>query len=168
RDFLLAQAGFEIYGYVPAGRAGALDYRIYGGTVPFDLPPQDGATIPLTSLRIPYITGFRLLWETPLEGLRVGATGVYLRVTATASYPPPMLLTVTSNEFAGVASAEYAGHNLLLSAEYGRTRTHNRYEPMLVPDSYVTAEGGYVMAAYRLKRWLQPAAFYSLAFPNHD
>jgi hypothetical protein len=168
RDFLLAQSGVEFYGYVPVGRAGALDYRVYGGAVPLDLPPQDGAAIPVTSLRVPYIAGLRVLWETPLDGLRLGVTGVYLRVVATASFPPPMLLTVTENEYAGLASIEYAAHNLLLAAEYGRTRVSNHYEPLLAPDAAVTSEGGYVLSAYRFKRWLQPAAFYSLLFPNHD
>ncbi len=168
RDFLLAQTGIEFYGYAHLARAGALDYRFYGGSVPLDLPPQDGAAIPLTSLRVPYIAGLRVLWETPLDGLRVGVTGVYLRAVATANYPPPMLLTVTANEYAGVASIEYAAHDLLLAAEYGRTRVKNHYDPLLVPDTTVTSEGGYLLSAYRLKRWLQPAAFYSLLYPNHD
>jgi hypothetical protein len=168
RELLLAQTGVEFYGYLPVGRAGALDYRVYGGAVPLELPPQDAAPIPLTSLRVPYIAGLRLLWETPLDGLRVGVTGVYLRVIATAIYPPPMLLTVTANEYGGVGSIEYAAHDLLLAAEYGRTRVSNHYEPLLAPDATVTSEGGYLLSAYRLKRWLQPAAFYSLLYPNHD
>jgi hypothetical protein len=168
RDYLLAQAGLELYGYVPAGRAGALDYRVYGGAVPYDLPPQEGVAIPLTSLRVPYILGFRLLWETPLEGLRVGATGVYLHVLATASYPPPMLLTVTQNLVSGLASIEYMAHDLLVAAEYGRTRTATHYDPLLAPDATATSEGGYVLAAYRVRRWLQPAAYYSLLYPDDD
>src|SRR4029078_9194990 len=106
------------------------------------LPPQDGMAVPLTSLRVPYIAGLRLLWETPLDGLRVCVTGVYLRVVATASFPPPMLLTVTANEYGGVGSIEYAAHDLLLAAEYGRTRISNHYEPLLVNDATVTSEGG--------------------------
>jgi len=168
RNFLLSQSGFEIYGYIPAGRAGAFDYRIYAGTVPYELPPQDGAAVPLTSVRVPYLTGFRFLWETPLDGLRVGLTSVALRATATASFPPPMLLTITSKEVSGVGSVEYAAHDLLVAAEYGRTQIKNHYEPVLVPDTSVTAEGAYLMSAYRLTPWLQPAAYYSVYFPNHE
>jgi hypothetical protein len=77
-----------------------------------------------------------------------------------------MPLTATQNLFTGVGSAEYSGHDLLLAAEYGRSRGETHYDPLLVPDATVTSEGGYASAAYRVKRWLQPAAFYSLFYPN--
>jgi len=168
RDYLLAQTGGEVYGYANLGRAGALDYRVYGGAVPIDLPPQTGAAIPLTGLGIPYVAGARLLWETPLDGLRMGVSGVYLRVEATATYPPPMSLAVRQNEYAGLGSVEYSAHDLLLAAEYGQTRAKTHYDPVLAPDATVVSEGGYALAAYRLRRWLQPALYYSLLYPNRD
>jgi hypothetical protein len=79
-----------------------------------------------------------------------------------------MPLTVTANEFAGLGSVEYAAHDLMLAAEYGRTRVDNHYDPLLAPDATVVSEGGYVSSAYRVKRWLQPALFYSLLYPNHE
>src|SRR5467141_4484390 len=42
RDFLLAQTGVEAYGYTRLGRAGALDYRAYAGTIFLDLKAQPG------------------------------------------------------------------------------------------------------------------------------
>src|SRR5262249_42705161 len=33
RDYLLAQTGVELYGRLPTGSAGTLDYRLYGGTI---------------------------------------------------------------------------------------------------------------------------------------
>jgi hypothetical protein len=169
REFLLAQTGGELYGYVSLGRGGALDYRAYGGAVPLEVPPQTGAGIPVTGLGVPYIAGFRLLWETPLDGLRIGATGVYLRVEITGTLPPPMPpLLVKENEYAGLGSVEYAAHNLLLAAEYGQTRVESHYNPMLVPDTVVVSEGGYVLSAYRATAWLQPALYYSLVYPNRN
>src|SRR3954467_4696971 len=38
REFLLAQTGLEIYGYVGLRRAGAIDYHLYGGTIYIPLP----------------------------------------------------------------------------------------------------------------------------------
>ncbi len=169
RDYLLAQTGAELYGYASLGRGGALDYRAYAGAVPLEIPPQTGAAVPITGLGVPYIGGFRLLWETPVDGLRIGGSGVYLRVEATGILPPPMAaLSVTQNEYAGLASVEYAAHDLLLAAEYGQTRVASHYDPLLAPDANVTSEGGYVMSACRLTPWLQPAVYYSLVYPNRD
>ena len=57
--------------------------------------------------------------------------------------PPPMaMLTFKANEYAGLGSAEYAAHDLLLAAEYGQTRVENHYNPMLVPNATVVSEGG--------------------------
>ncbi|HEX3695124.1 MAG TPA: hypothetical protein VH374_07015 [Polyangia bacterium] len=169
REYLLAQTGGELYGYVSLGRGGALDYRAYGGAVPLDVPPQTGAGIPVTGLGVPYIAGFRLLWETPLDGLRIGASGVYLRVEVTGMLPPPTTtLNVKDNEYAGLGSIEYAAHDLLLAAEYGQTRVESHYDPPLAPDATVVSEGGYVLSAYRATTWLQPALYYSLVYPNRN
>jgi hypothetical protein len=169
REYLLAQTGGELYGYVSLGGAGALDYRAYAGAVPLEVPSQTGAAVPLTAVGVPYIAGFRLLWETPVDGLRVGGSGVYLRVEATGLLPPPAtMLTLKSNEYAGLGSVEYSAHDLLLAAEYGQTRVESHYNPLLVPDATVVSEGGYVLSAYRLRRWLQPALYYSLVYPNRD
>jgi hypothetical protein len=166
---LLAQTGGELYGYASVGRGGALEYRAYAGAVPLEVPPQTGAAVPITAIGVPYIAGFRLMWETPLDGLRIGGSGVYLRVEATGILPPPMTtLTVKANEYAGLGSVEYAADDLLLAAEYGQTRVENHYNPMLVPDATVVSEGGYVMSAYRATRWLQPALYYSLVYPNRN
>jgi hypothetical protein len=167
REYLLAQTGGEVYGYVSLGRGGALDYRVYAGAVPLEVPPQAGAAVPITALGVPYIAGLRLLWETPLAGLRIGASGVYLRVEAMGMLPPPMTtLTAKANEYAGLGSVEYTGHDLLLAAEYGQTRVENHYNPMLAPDATVVSEGGYVLSAYRARPWLQPALYYSIVYPN--
>ncbi|HEY2728824.1 MAG TPA: hypothetical protein VGK52_02720 [Polyangia bacterium] len=169
REYLLAQTGGELYGYARLGRGGALEYRAYAGAVPLEVPPQTGVAVPITGIGVPYIAGFRLMWETPLDGLRIGGSGVYLRVEATGMLPPPLAtLTAKANEYAGLGSAEYAAHDLLLAAEYGQTRVENHYNPMLVPDATVVSEGGYVMSAYRARPWLQPAVYYSLVYPNRN
>ena len=38
RDYLLAQTGMELYGRLATGALGALDYRLFGGTIFIDTP----------------------------------------------------------------------------------------------------------------------------------
>ena len=169
RDFLLAQSGGEIYGYVRLGVGGALDYRLYGGAIEIDLPASTGSPVQITNIETPYVVGGRLLWETPLEGLRVGSSMQALQlnfdVTAMmmpASYEIPAVLWV--------ASAEYAAHDFLLATEYGRWRSRVRSDNDILkaatPD--VTSERFYVLASYRFARWFESSTYYSLLIPNVD
>jgi hypothetical protein len=80
REFLFAQTGGEIYGDVPLGPAGSLEYRAYGGTLPGQLPEGPGTPgITVADIRVPYLYGARLLWSTPLHGLVAGASGQAVR-----------------------------------------------------------------------------------------
>jgi hypothetical protein len=173
RDFLLGYTGAEIYGYVRLGRGGALDYRVYGGAISIDLPSQAGSPVQVSSYDLPYLGGARLLWETPLEGLRVGGTGLAARVEANAIFPSLMFMqaAIKANLYSGIASAEYLVRDLLVAAEYGqqRTETSSTNEMLLpVPLAVRVSEGGYALAAYRVTRWLQPAFYYSLSYPNRN
>jgi hypothetical protein len=38
----------------------------------------------------------------------------------------------------------------------------------MIPDRVTVSEGGYVMGAYRLRRWLQPGLYYSFFYPNRN
>ena len=87
RDLFLAQTGADVYGYLRVGVFGALDYRVFGGSLQIVLPSQAGAPTQVSDYAVPYVGGGRLLWETPLEGLRVGLTGLALRAKATAVFP---------------------------------------------------------------------------------
>jgi hypothetical protein len=169
RDYFLAHTGAEIYGYVGLRRLGALDYRVYGGSVAIDLPSQLGSPILVTSVGVPFIGGARATWETPLEGLRIGGSALYGRVEA--NYVIPMLAPVrlTSDVYGAVGSVEYAVRDLLLQGEYSQTRNENESSnTMVVPTLAVVSEGMYFLAAYRVARWLQPGAYYSLYHPNRN
>jgi hypothetical protein len=171
RDYLLAQTGGELYGRLDMGRAGALDYRAYGGTIYLDLPQaQPGAPIVVRELNVPYVVGGRLLWEAPLEGLRLGGSVQALRLdtellagTRPIDWKLPVVIWV--------GSLEYTLGDLLLAAEYGRWRIRSRSDaPDVIPDEQVESdsERAYVMASYRVNDWLQPGAYYSLWFPDTD
>jgi hypothetical protein len=167
RSFLFAQTGFELYGFARARGFGALDYRLFVGTIFIDPaifnPPGSPAEI---ALNVRYVAGGRLLWETPLEGLRVGGSvlAVHMDVTAFAG---GMMFPITNQSTLGVGSLEYAFRNLVATAEYARWHT---VQESTIPDSNLrgTAERMYAMVTYRAASWLQPALYYALFFPDVD
>jgi hypothetical protein len=180
REFLLAQTGVEVYGYLKLGRAGALDYRAFGGSLqidPVDLPNQAGSLTPISSYGVPYVGGGRLAWETPLDGLKVEVTAAALRAEASAVllllWPgagnPAPTLNEREDLYLAVGSVEYAAHDLLLQAEYSQQRSELTTDNQaVVPNVVLVSEAGYGLAAYRISRWLQPAAYYSFSHPNRN
>lgn len=182
RNYLLAQTGGEVYGYARMGAAGALDYRAYGGTIFLDTSQTTPGPLQLQSFNVPYLVGGRLLWETPVEGLRVGGSVQSLRLDATVvptSQPassatadgtpaPTPSASIQVPAVLWVASAEYVSGDVLLAAEYSRWYLSERSsDPAVFPASpTMISERGYAMATYRASRWLQPGAYYAVMFPN--
>lgn len=166
-NYLLAQTGAELYGYLKSRSLGALEYRVYGGTILLDnlIPPS--TTYQVQDLNVPFVVGGRLLWETPLEGLRFAASAQALRLDATL-VTNNMAISLEIPAELWVASAEYATHDLLLTAEYSRWYTKLlSTNAMLFPSQPLsTSERGYVMASYRAAKWLTPSVYYALEFPN--
>lgn len=168
RDFLLAQTGVELYGYRQLGGAGALDYRLYGGTIFVEVENQPGAPAQVARLNIPYVAGGRLMWETPVEGLRAGGSLQTLRLETDLLLPMnPMLLSVNAPIVLWVGSVEYIRRNWLLAAEYSRWYTDiESSDPMLVPEEETVSERAYAMAAYQFNPWFQASGYYSLLYPD--
>ncbi|MBX3189652.1 MAG: hypothetical protein KF819_21690 [Labilithrix sp.] len=166
RDFLLAQTGFEIYGRLDLRAAGALEYRHYVGTIFLDTSSQTSLTTRVEEIDIPYVAGERLVWETPIEGLRAAGSLQALRLDARflhegkpVDFELPVVLWT--------GSLEYAAHDLLVAAEYGRW--YGRYrssDPALLPTGETTNERAYLMTSYRVAPWFVPGAYYSLFFPD--
>lgn len=172
RDLLLAQTGAELYGYVSLGPAGALDYRLYAGTIYADTP-KDKPPLHVEEFTAPYVAGGRVLWEAPLPGLRLGVSYQRLRFDTNYSLQPgapPLfegLARVKLPFRLWLASVEYDQHDLLLAAEYGRWSADITSNiPLLLPPDTITNERFYVMAAYRVAEWLVPGTYYSVLFPN--
>jgi hypothetical protein len=181
RDFLLAQTGAEIYGNVPLGPAGSLEYRLYGGTVFFDT--SDAATT-LTNVEVPYIIGGRLMWQTPIEGLQAGGSVQKLRIDGDYTVPaeqimPLQMAGALPADFAnpvpfkipallGVASLEYNAHDLLLASEYSRWRIGIKSPVAALNAPTSQSERLYLMSAYHVTPWFTPGLYYSVLFPNAD
>lgn len=169
RNYLLAQTGGELYGYVRLGSGGALDCRAYGGTIFLDTASLGPSPFQVLSLSVPFLVGGRVLWETPLEGLRVGGSVQGLRLdTQLLSQMQPA--TVQIPAILWVGSVEYAAHDLLLAAEYSRWHLKaNSSDPTVFPPTpFVASERAYAMIGYRANKWVQPSMYYSVLFPNVD
>lgn len=178
RDYLLAQNGLEVYGNVPLGSAGSLEYRLYGGTIFLDTSSQPI----ITSLDVPYLAGGRLMWSTPLRGLELGGSLQTLRLDVEYLFPPELVAVAVAEGqappgFNGhlkaklpvvlwVGSAMYQAGELLLAAEYSRwVADIEASVPGIAPDENEN-ERMYAMASYRINDWFWPSTYYSLWFPN--
>jgi hypothetical protein len=169
RDYLLAQTGLELYGFVDLRGAGALEYRLYGGTIYVAAPAGSG----VSAIDVPYLFGGRLMWETPVEGLRVGGSFQALRIAFDYAIDPRMPGVVTSfgaDALLGVASAELVRGNLMLASEFSQWRTTIDSDDLAVyspgTKRVVVSERAYVMGTYRVAEWLWPGAYYSVLFPD--
>jgi hypothetical protein len=188
RDFLLAQTGVELYGYVDLKRAGGIDYRLYGGTIFLDpdrAVSEPGSPIRLKDINIPYVAGARVLWETPLTGLRAGGSVQLLRLDIDVTADPMVAAQLQAAgqlpaDFNGTietelhmllwaGSIEYVAGDLLIAAEYSWWYGELESSAVaVVKEEDVTNERMYVMAAYRVTPWLQPGAYYALYFEDTE
>jgi hypothetical protein len=170
RNFLLAQTGVELYGYRELPSLGDIEYRFYAGTIYLDVGPQPaGGPIGLVSLRIPYVSGGRIMWETPIPGLRAGVSLQYLRLDTRLldqripAMPVPVDASISAR--LAVASVEYEADDALFAFEYARWKsTIDSSNPMIIPEDGADSSRAYGMMAYRVRPWLQPALTYSVLY----
>jgi hypothetical protein len=182
RDYLLAVTGGEVYGRLDLGSAGALEYRLYGGTIQLDASVPLGAPYRIRTIGVPYLIGGRALWETPLPGLRAGGSLQALRIDADLQFDAAyvsaaQMASSAPLEWDGVArleapvviwvaSIEYAARDLLLAAEYSRWHVKaGGPDGRLLAPTDETSERMYALATYRFNGFFHPGAYYSLLFP---
>jgi hypothetical protein len=186
RDALISHTGFALYGDVPLGLLGGLDYQVWLGilTIPRSALELDGAQ--LNSVDTKYVTGGQLFWR-PIEGLRMGAT--YLRssidfhltldnnntqqLIAAGAVPPDYngkLLVQQRPATFWVASAEYVFGDALFAFEYSRWLKHQQTSlPVVLPSFDEDAERFYGMATYRLSPHFELGTYYSVTHADvHD
>ena len=178
RDFLLAQTGFEVYGSPDLGSGGALDYRLYLGTIFID-PGRDPQ---VTSVDTEYVTGGQIFWRTPIAGLRIGGSLLLATINFdlkldAATVASLIMAGVVPADFDGTArlslhnanlwvgSIEYSAGKLLLAAEYSRWRFHTQSSVQaLAPDGDTDSERFYALASYRVAERFEVGAYASFHF----
>jgi hypothetical protein len=167
RNYFLAQDGVEVYGYLGSGAAGALAYRLYGGTVPVPITNTPGNFYQIQRFDTPFLLGTRLIWHTPIEGLKVAQTLQAMRFDASVlAGTTPVSVKLPFSTW--LSSIEYSSGELVLSAEYMRRyiRIADSSDPALLPNSLTISQGGYLMGTYRVSDWFEPGLYYSVTFPN--
>ena len=168
RDYLLAVTGGELYGRARLGSGGALDYRLYGGSIFLDANTAPGSPYEILELNIPYVAGARVLWETPVEALRLGGSVQALKYDAKLLENRMRVVELDVDAVLWVASIEYAPQDWLLVAEYSRWHVHATSTLETLREVKTVSERGYGMISYRMASWFQPGLYYSLLFPDTE
>ena len=181
RDALIALMGFGLYGNVSLGAAGELEYNAWLGTLTIPRSALElSSNTRLDSADTRYVTGARLFWLTPLEGLRLGVT--YMRAVidfyisldtaataevvaqklAPANYDGKLKVSQAPTSL-WVASAEYISGDWLFAAEYSRWLKYQVASiPALVQTLDEDAERFYGMVNYRLSPHFELGTYYAV------
>jgi len=179
RDSLVAILGGAVYGSLPMGAAGTLNYQLEVGAVP---AVSDGGfakeiggmvgDLNITDISSKTSVAHSLEWRTPVPGLRALVTGLHTTLSGTAAVDP----TQNRDGLDGSAtwkydslhrylfSAEYSYQDLVLSGEYELDdyTLHADYSNgTTVPfNSKQATDSWCVMATYRLNNWFEVGSFY--------
>lgn len=165
RDFFLAQTGAEIYGRVNMRALGAFEYRLWAGTIFIDTRNVSSVSTTVREIDVPFVAGERLMWETPLEGLRVGGTLLATKLDfALLNQGLPFALDYPTKVW--ITSVEYNAHDWQIAAEYGGQYSRISIDPPIAPPEEIRSEGMYVMVSRRITPWFQPGAYYALGYAN--
>ena len=149
REFLFAQTGGEVYGFVRTPAAGALDtvsMAARSSSIP-RLLLSPGSTIDLR-FYVKYVVGGRLFWETPLEGLRVGVSLLAARLDLTEFQDGMVAGSIRVRSALALGSAEYTHDRLMLTAEYSRWSANQESDIPSATQS-LTSERAYAMVSIR-------------------
>jgi hypothetical protein len=195
RDTANAVKGIGLYGNFSLHALGDISYEIQLGTMELDKISSTAKHTEISGLLkvdkfnpgTSYIGA--VTWETPLPGLRLGATGEYIPlktssvlardITVPVPSPPYTLIIApkgtpvtadTPDTIKIVYSLEYIHGDLTVAAEYGRldNETTTRIpglEPMI---RKVNTEIFYGSVCYRWNDWLETEVYYSIYYKDRN
>jgi hypothetical protein len=189
RDYYTRMWGGGIYGNAYFDSVGNFSYKLLVGAYNPDpdrsglaVEIEDGGFFGVESFNhgegIQYSGG--LVWDTPLEGLRVGATGWFMKgigadlVILEDLFPGSesqvgSVANIDVDRWATVYSIEYTWQYLRVTAEYRLEHTDNKWSAGFEAfDSKVDSEGYYLGASYRFTDWLEIGSYYSELYPDKD
>ena len=172
RDFFVSLDGVDLFGTLPLKQAGSLAYELYTGVV---RPSLDGGlalqvrnSLPITGrldeIRSPTIFGGQLWWSTPIDGLRLGASGGFVPgfdYTFTVEGPAgPIRLDEKSDVVILQYSAEYLWKAWTFQNEYEFQNSDS--DTPGVPDE--SSFSWYVSAEYRFNKWIAAGTYYTESY----
>lgn len=178
RGMRTALNGVNPYGNVDLKEAGGVDYTVAFGFAP---PPTDGSVsqyiddtgfATLAGNDNKYTLGAQLIWNTPLDGLRLGHTLTKFDTRMTLQLDPVIagmmgLDPVQEMKFDGdvnTSSVEFTYANLLLAGEYNwwKTGSGNNLSMDLAWENW------YVQGSYRFNAWFEISSYYSVHYEDKD
>jgi hypothetical protein len=187
RDSLVAILGGAVYGSVPLGEAGTLNYQVEVGSVPAvadggfareigGMLDQNGLNI--TDINSKLSVAHSLEWRTPVPGLRALVTGLHTTLSGTATGIDTTGASVDvgwkyDSLHRYMFSAEYTYKDLVLSGEYelddytlrtnfpdGSTGPSRNSNGDLIGPSKQATDSWCAMATYRFTDWFELGGFY--------
>jgi len=119
-----------------------------------------------------YMLAAQLIWNTPLNGLRMGHTLSKFDTRMTLALDPMIagmmgIDPMQSMKFDGTvntSSVEYAYSNLLLASEYNWWKTGSGNSLGME----LKWENWYVQGSYRLNPWFEVGSYYSVHYEDKD
>lgn len=189
RDMDLGLLGAGIYGDVDLNAGGWLSYQFIYGTqnVPSNesvsqaLQGTTAYTTPVENESIEvdrkYVLG--LVWEPPVEGLRLGITydnsviltTAYAKMTVSGVFYEGDIILADFDKYENIVfSAEYAIGNLQVVGEYIRTQKDYliTFSGEFHEGGDMTADGWYMGATYQLADRFHLGGYYSESYNNTD
>lgn len=179
RDVGQGIKGVQMYGKVPIGAAGQLDYQLQVSNVQI---PLDSGTAQYILMSTPSITSLdsididtaysmNLRWYTPLDGLLLGISGyrTNLRYNINDS-----TLIYESNDFrTGIVSVEYTWRSLTLASEFKQETSRDNVYPTGDP-GFKIVDGDrqqntnyYFSGSYQFTDWFEAGLYYSKGEASH-
>ena len=189
RPVFIAYSGLGLYGKLNIG-AGSLNYHLFTGTVnhPSDAPyltqiqtavnrglAQTGMSISPLEMDTQLFYGGRLIWNTPINGLRLGGSYAYLKAQYDGTLSIPMSNPVTIFGSMKLKKffllfGEWAIGNFTLTTEY------MELPPLIHLDLFgqnillteETEQGWYIMGSYVFADRLTLYAYYDRFLSDKD
>ena len=163
KGFFLSHLGGEVYGDLPLGRAGGVQYRGHAGETNLDANggylkqiADAGLVFPTAPSGKTY--GGDLRWDTPLQGLSIGSSGDVQALDGRASggtlHAVPALINVYC--------AQFKRGKLYFAGEYDRTPVAVTVTIEGTPISLpVDGRSWFAMGSYRVSEKIQLGSYYS-------
>ncbi len=195
REYSMGLSGIGIYGALPIGAAGDLDYVMEAGTLNLDADDSGIAKVyaddvnrewnasglgdfdfEIEDMDVDEVYVGALQWRSPW-GLRLGTTVNFSSFVAEAT---DSINNATANLDSYemrtyTVSAEYTWEDLVVAAEYWNNMTKTKSNFYDIPilgdirdDVRAEREGYYVSASYRVNEWLELGSYYSMYYADAD
>ena len=186
RDLMIAINGVELYGMLPAGPLGNIQYKAQAGYTDVSTENSGLTAMLEDALRAADFSvgdietedsyGGSLIWLTPIDGLRIGTSLKQLGFKATGD----IFVALPSPPFPGnideettfimddvmiyTLSAEYMVGNLTLATEASHTEGDYLLPSSIIPkldEGTYEKDGIYFGASYRFSEWFELGSYYS-------